>query len=192
MKRMICILLALMLLTGCRTGSGTETTLPAEPTETTLPLTAPTLEQTLPWTEMTEPEKIPGFTIAGENAEALAFSNPGCVRVNYEGNRSYVRYVTDIDQLPAEEALQGYDAAFFENHALIVVYETVNSGSVRLELEEITVEAGTASVSIKRTISGDMGTSDMATWLLWAEVDRDLACDWEIANASALPGVEKY
>ena len=193
MKRIIAMLVALLLLlTGCRAGSGTESTPPAQTVEVPVQTDAPTQEQTLPWTEMTEPETIPEVTGEVGVGEELEFFNPGCVRVSYEGTRRYVRYVTSPEALPAEEALEGYDAVFFENYALILVYETVGSGSVRLELEKITAEAGVASVHISRSMPGEEGTDDMATWLLWAEVEKGLEYSWKLAGASQGLNVEKY
>lgn len=195
MRKIVCVLLALVLLTGCGANSGGD---PAATGDTTVPTEsqtqAPTQEQTLPWTEITEPVTLPGFTIGGTEAagESLDFANPGCARIPYEGNRSYVKYVTGVEQLPDGEALAGYDAEFFENRALVVVCETVSSGSVRLEITGITVDGENAFVTVKRSVSGEVGTSDMATWLLWAEVDQGLAYNWQIENGSALPGGEKY
>jgi len=194
MKRIICILLAMLWLTGCSTGHSADTSAPAEVTqprtEPSDPAVSETQEQTLAWTEMTVPETIPFATvdIGTARGEPLDFANPGCQRVDYQGNRSFVRYVTCVEDLPGEDGLQGFDAAFFETHALVIVYETVTSGSVRLELEKITADGDVASVFIRRTMSGDVGTNDMATWLLWAEVEKNLAYSWEIANSSGLPG----
>lgn len=188
MKKMICIILVLMLvLTGCQGATG-ETTPPTEtmaPTEAAQPQ-----EMTMP----TLPES--GFQsgpVMGElEGEALAFGNAGKVRLNYDGNRSYVLYVTSVEQLPREGSWNGYDAAYFETKALLIVVETLNSGSVQVDLEAIRVEGDTASVHVKRTMSGEVGTTDMATWMLWAEVEAGLDLNWVLANASQLPQGEKY
>jgi hypothetical protein len=195
MKKMICAILVLMLvLTGCQ-GAVTET---AAPVETTPP--APGTDT--PATEGTQPEvtfpTLPegGFSsgpvMGGQEGELLPFANAGKVRLNYEGNRSYVRYVTSVDQLPPESAWEGYDEAYFQTKALLIVVETLNSGSVQVELDSIRLDGNTASVVIERTMSGDVGTTDMATWMLWAEVDKGLECEWTLANASQLPQGEKY
>ena len=188
MKKMICIILVLMLvLTGCQGAAG-ETTPPTEtmaPTEAAQPQ-----EMTMP----TLPES--GFQsgpVMGElEGEALAFGNAGKVRLNYDGNRSYVLYVTSVEQLPREGSWNGYDAAYFETKALLIVVETLNSGSVQVDLESILVDGDTASVHVKRTMSGEVGTTDMATWMLWAEVEAGLDLNWVLANASQLPQGEKY
>lgn len=179
MKKMFCMLLAaILLLTGCQTPVN-ETAAPDEttaPVQTQAPTTVPA---------ETEPD------VAAREGE-LAFANPGKTRIAYTGNRSYVKYVTSVEELPREEALALYDAEFFEDHALLIVVETVSSGSVQLEMESIEVSGDTASVSVKRSMSGDVGTTDMATWMLWAEVDKGLDYTWTLKNASQLPMGEKY
>jgi hypothetical protein len=186
MKRMICILLALLLLlSGCQTAAPAETTAPAE---SDVPETAfPTGEE-----QSVPVQTVPDMVIGGMEGEELELRNPGKARIDYTGSRSYVQYVTSVDQLPDEEALKGYDEAFFERSALVIVVETVGSGSVQLDIESIRLSDGTASVTLKRAMPGEVGTSDMATWLLWAEVDRDLDFEWVLEGGSKQSQDEKY
>jgi hypothetical protein len=188
MKKYICLLLAvLLLLTGCQTAAPAETTAPAE--STALAETSPILIQE----DSTVPiQTMPNLVIGGVEGEELAFCNPGKVRIGYSGDRRSVMYITDLDQLPDEEALKDYDEAFFEKSALVVVVETVGSGSVQLEIESIHITEGTATVTLKRSMPGEMGTNDMATWMLWAEVDKGLEYKWTLHNATQLPEGEKY
>ena len=185
MKKMICALLVLMLvLTGCQAPVGETTpaseTAPAPETQAT---TFPTLPES-------------GFhsdpVLGTLEGEELPFENAGKVRLTYEGNRSYVLYVTSVDQLPKEGSWTGYDESYFETKALLIVVETLNSGSVQVDLEAIRVNGDTASVHISRTMAGEVGTADMATWMLWAEVEAGLDLNWVLANASQLPQGEKY
>ena len=187
MKKMICILTVLMLLlTGCQAApQPVETT--RAPVETTIPAVQETTVPTLP-----EATFSPGLVIGGIEGDQLPFESAGKVRLPYEGNRAYVRYVTRVEDLPPECSWEGYDEAYFETKALLIVVETVNSGSVQLELEAITLDGDTASVHIKRTMEGDVGTTDMATWMLWAELSREYDCNWALANATQLPAGEKY
>lgn len=176
MKKILCLLLAVLLLTGCQ---------------------RPAVETTQVPTQAQIPESTPGVTVpdvdqAKPQDGKLTFANPGKVRITYTGNASNIRYITSVDQLPDEEALAGYDEAFFENHALLIVVDTVSSGSVRLELEEIRVEGKNAIVSLKRTMEGEIGTSDMATWMLWAEVEQGLDYTWQIKDREQIPAGEKY
>ncbi len=189
MKKMFCAILALMLLlTGCQVRGG-ETT-PSD--ETTLAPSAESQPQQTTFPTLPESGFNPGSVLGGQEGDLLPFENAGKVRLNYEGNRSYVRYVTSVDQLPPEGSWTGYDEAYFETGALLIVVETLNSGSVQVELEAIRLDGDTASVVIERTMSGDVGTTDMATWMLWAEVEKGLEYEWILANSTQLPQGEKY
>ena len=174
MKKILCILLCVLLLTGCRSSGGEETSAVAE-TET------PTLA-VIQDEEFTMPKLPEVSTMPVESGEGFALENPG--------NRSYVKYITSVEELPAEEALKGYDASYFETGALLVVVETVSSGSVRLEIDRVICQGDTATVKLSRSMSGDVGTADMATWLLWAEVSRELAYNWVLEGSAQRPAGE--
>lgn len=194
MKKMICAVLALLLiLTGCQAAGG-ETTLPETQVPDAETTQAPEETEPMETVAATLPETglITGPVMGGMEGEELPFENAGKIRLNYEGNRSYVRYVTKVEDLPGEGSWTGYDEAFFETKALLIVVETLNSGSVQVDMESILVNGNTAGISIKRTMSGDVGTADMATWMLWAEVEKGLEYEWTLVNASQLPEGEKY
>ena len=184
MKKIIWLILVVLLLTGCQT--------PAAETTSAPETTAAPLEVTRP-EEMTFPT-IPavGGIPGTPEGDEIAFENPGKVRLTYTGNRSYALLVSRVEDLPDEEALKIYDEAFFQEHDLLILVETVNSGSVQLEIGGIYRDGDTATVQLTRTLPGDFGTADMATWLLWAEVEKGLDCTWTIGNASQLPQGEKY
>ncbi len=188
MKKIICIVLAALLLTGCQAVGD-----PTDPIQTTV---APTqsgdpTETAIP--ETTVPQTIVPETQApvAENDE-ISFTDPGKARIAYEGMRSFARYITTPEELPELPELADFDSAFFETHALVLVVETVNSGSVQLEIDKMIRSGDEATVHLKRTMSGEVGTSDMATWLLWAVVSREYDCSWKLESANALYGVEKF
>ena len=191
MKKITCLLLTLLLLlTGCRAGSGSETT--DAPDQTTVAPTVTTVPPETDPPEVTLPETEPPVTTLPPMEGSLGFANPGKVRIGYQGSRSYVRYITSADQLPDEEALAGYDAAFFAEHALLIVVETVSSGSMQLELSSVTVSGSEATVTLSREMPGDVGTADMATWLLWAEVEKGLNYTWTLEGREPQFGGESY
>ena len=160
MKKLICMLLACMLVfSGCAPAASE-----AEPT------TEP--QETLEATEIDPPE---GTT--------MEMSATGAQRIEYRQNASSVRYITRVADLPAYEALDGYRSEeYFETKALLVVVDTVTSGSVKVSIDSV----GNGTVTLAKEMSGDVGTTDMATWLLWAEVDQGLTENWTVTN----PGVQ--
>ena len=192
MKRMMCALLVLaLLLCGCQSAAlpGGETQGQTE--EVTEEATEEATENVTE-VEFTENE-TPGVTLPMFEQETgtgngLALGDTGCVRVSYNGNVSSVRYITSAEQLPDNEALADYDEAYFAEKALIVVYETVGSGSVKVGIASVKDGA----VTLSHDMPGDAGTADMATWLLWAEVEQGLDFTWSIANPALEPAGSQY
>lgn len=186
MKRTISLLLALGclvgLLSGCRDAgpvatdpatqpSRGETTEPGHMSETTLPLDS-------------------GTTLPGGESP-VGMGQTGKLRVTYTGIRSGVRYITDPSQLPEHPELEQYDEAYFQSRALLLVTETVNTGSIQVGIESILVENGVATVKLKHDVPSGMHTADMTTWLLWVEVDAGLDYTWVLANPALEPQKEQ-
>lgn len=171
MKRMMCIVLMLaMLLCGCA-GSGGN----AEQTAGTEAAT----EASVSVTEIQDPEiTLPKGELEQEDGEKLQLGETGAERVAYTRNVSSVHYVTSVEELPDYEALADYDEAYFRDHALLVVLESVGIGSVQVAIDSVSGGA----VTLSHTQSGDAGTTVMTTWLLWAEVEKGLDYSWYIAN----------
>ena len=152
---------------------------------------APTAEQTVPNAEQTASPTIPPVTAVPPDGE-IPFSGADRIRVDYRGNEQWARYITSPEQLPENPALESFDAGFFRDNALVLVKVTMTSGSILPELEAIRCSDGCAVVSVRRTAPGGDMTDDMATWLLWARVDRDLNCQWMLEGEEAPPAGEKY
>ena len=121
-KRLLTLVLAAALCivaAACGTKNnapGTDT-----PTKTDTPTAAPGGTQTV------------GDTGNGTVREDGSYV-PGQVnrlRLTYNGNVSSALYVTSAAQLPDYPELSAYDDAFFKDHALVLVQESVSSGSVR-------------------------------------------------------------
>jgi hypothetical protein len=122
-------------------------------------------------------------TVGVQQGDRMEIQDVGCLRISYEGNKSSVRYISDVSDLPDYDELDQYDEAFFEDHGLVLVTESVNSGSMQTGIISVTVEDNTASVTLYHELEGDAGTTDMATWLLWAVVDAGMDdYEWEVVN----------
>lgn len=175
MKKFICMLLLFVLvLTGCRAGTSAGTQgMDTVPNGTTAPAQAvPEIKPAKPMTEIPETS----------GNQLVGFSDPGILRTPYDGTPDAIRYVTTPDQLPGEDAFAAFDEAFFEEHSLVLITKTANSGSVKLSIRAIELVGNTATVTLGSEMSGDVGTMDMATWLLWAVVEKDLDCSWALAG----------
>ena len=113
----------------------------------------------------------------------------GAERIEYKQNASSVRYITRVEDLPDYEALDGYrNEEYFQTNALLVVVDTVTSGSVKVAIDSV----GNGTVTLSKEMSGDVGTADMATWLLWAEVDQGLEEHWSVANPALKAGASTH
>jgi len=71
------------------------------------------------------------------------------------------------------DACDKYDAEYFEDQILLMVLLEEGSGSIRHEVEKVTVEAGKTVVEIK-TIVPEVCTADMAEWHILIELEADL------------------
>lgn len=144
-------------------------------------------------TPVSSEQAVSGWVIRDEESgtvtdgTALSFENAGKTRIAYTGNRSAVRYITDVSALPDEPELSSYDAAYFQSHALLLVTETVSSGSVQVEIAAISVVENQARVVLAHLPPDGEGTCDMATWLLWVEVDLGLNYQWSVVNPALEP-----
>lgn len=136
----------------------------------------------------------PGEDSVNAAGEPVKIDDVGKVRISYTGNRSSVVYVTSASQLPDQEELKKYDDAYFEEHALVLVTETMTSGSVEVGIASVNVSGGVGTVTLYHgePEQGTYNTSDMATWLLWAEVEPGLDCRWVVANPAVEPDTQTH
>lgn len=123
-------------------------------------------------------------------SQSVTLESPQKLRINYQqGVGNSVTYVSSVDQLNTyglydSDKLAAYDDSFFENKGLVLVKYTVNSGSTQVSLGSADRVNNMVSVHVDAQPAG-IGTSDMATWLLWAEVDKSLGdCQWVLDGAS--------
>lgn len=184
MFTLVLVYLLGLMLTGCRpAGSGQSSDSAPE-----------TTEQAPIFTQISDPDVTVPKTPLEQTPDGtdVSFGNVGKVRVAYTINRSSVQYVTSVAGLPQCEELAKYDEAYFKDHALLVVYETVGSGSVEVGISAIHADGGIAAVTLSHEMPGQVGTTDMATWLIWAEVDKDLDYRWEVTNPVYKSEESKY
>ena len=74
-----------------------------------------------------------------------------------------------------DETTASYDAAFFEDHVLLMVYITESSGSIRHRFTGFGKDGNTTVVQIQSVSEGDTHTEDMAGWLAMIPVARSEA-----------------
>lgn len=91
-----------------------------------------------------------------------------------------VRLYQTYDEFPAghREQFPEYDAAFFENNVLAVVYLEEGSGSITHEVTGVRRVGESIEIHIRREIP-EVGTCDMAYWTIAAEISRE---DWDGAE----------
>ena len=114
--------------------------------------------------------------------KTVEFTLGGTRLVPYTVNMSTVRYVDTPEKLPDYEELAAYDGAWFEDHALLLIYETVRSTATEVGIESILLEDGCGQITLSHTPRSVQGTTMMTTWLLWAEVDAGLEHTWSVTN----------
>lgn len=73
---------------------------------------------------------------------------------------------------PGRELLEGYDEAFFDKRALIVIAVDASSGSARLRVRAVTAQNGTVTVQVEEEPldEGVLGTADLARFLIVVEL----------------------
>ena len=192
MKRIFVLLLAMVwiagMFSGCSSAGPAVTDPEQQPSQDENTVTVDTepsgtAETTLPTDT--------GIALPGDGSAPLGLGQFGKLRLTYTGNRSGVRYVTDPSQLPDYPELEGYDENYFRDRALLLVTETVSSGTVNVKIQSVVVENGVATVILDHQVPTGLGTADMATWLLWVEVDAGLELTWKLENPAMKPDTDK-
>ena len=74
------------------------------------------------------------------------------------------------------ETVAAYDDDFFAGHSLLCVYMVSGSGSFRFGVRDVQIKDTTLNVLVEQTNNPEVGTDDMAGWLLIMEQSKaDLA-----------------
>lgn len=72
-----------------------------------------------------------------------------------------------------DETGKKYDTAFFEENTLLLVYLTAGSGSCRFGVDSLDVDEKNVAVHIKQVNEFEVGTCDMAGWLICVSLSKD-------------------
>ncbi|MBQ3637609.1 MAG: serpin family protein, partial [Clostridia bacterium] len=150
-------------------------------------------------TRMTRPETRKLFSMTGYTAQyvrtdgyrdgevypkAILISSADELNRYYEENRNFYDFghrekVYADSSIGFADAIGKYDAAWFENHRLILVLLEEGSGSVRHELAGVMPRKNGLTVEIVSRIP-EVGTSDMAEWHILIETERMIDPETEI------------
>jgi len=190
MKKLISILLPGILLSmiACSASGNPETETTAE--------TITRIESTTEAEPMTETEtetEIPAATTAspvtahptntippGQTPFSLGFQVNTSARAQAEDGAVVIASKQALDQFAAQYGdvnnrlsprLAPYNDAWFSTRSLIMITRTEGSGSIRHTTERLIAKDGWAMVFISRSVP-DIGTADMAYWVIALEVQN--------------------
>ncbi len=124
--------------------------------------------------------------------KTVKFELGGKLQVNHTVNISSARYIDGPDKLPVREELQKYDEAWFRDHALVLIYETVGNSSMDVGIESILLEEGEAQITLSHKPGKNPGTTRMTTWLIWVEVEQGLDYTWTVLNPAEDSDIAEY
>lgn len=85
------------------------------------------------------------------------------------------------------QLLDGFDADFFTDHDLLMIFLHVGSGSLRYDVEDISIESGLCDVAV-RTTHPD-GTCDMASWIICVSIPKEVSAGISEYSVEILPYV---
>lgn len=111
----------------------------------------------------------------------VKFELLGAYSMSHTVNVSNVRYLTSASELPDYEELEQYDDAWFREHALLLIYESVAGSKTKVGVESIQLEDSVANITLSHNYDGE-GTASKRTWVLFLEVERGLEYEWKVVN----------
>lgn len=83
------------------------------------------------------------------------------------------------------QLLDGFDADFFTDHDLLMIFLHVGSGSLRYDVEDISINSGICDVAV-RTTEPD-GTCDMASWIICVSIPKEVSAGISKYSVEILP-----
>ena len=85
------------------------------------------------------------------------------------------------------QLLDGFDAEFFTDNDLLMIFLYVGSGSLRYDVEDISIESGLCDVAV-RTTHPD-GTCDMESWIICVSIPKEVSAGISEYSVEILPYV---
>ncbi len=86
----------------------------------------------------------------------------------------HLAFDQSYDEVPSfDELTAKYDEDFFAENSLIACYVTSGSGSDRYGVKEIYNDGTNFRITVTATYSPEVGTCDMAGWLIFTEVSKE-------------------
>ena len=85
------------------------------------------------------------------------------------------------------QLLDGFDAEFFTDNDLLMIFLHVGSGSLRYDVEDISIESGLCDVAV-RTTHPD-GTCDMESWIICVSIPKEVSAGISEYSVEILPYV---
>lgn len=215
MKKILALALALTLvlaLTGCVGKEQTQDVKPSEPVKQPAGSIAPS--QSVP--DSTEPSQNPSVdfetTVSwvnySDDVSKLYMSALNNDKMMYSSVRHLPIYkcssAEDLEKFKSDfsdildfsaqydgvesfdETGKKYDTAFFEKNTLLLIYITAGSGSYRYGVDSIYVDSDNVAVHIKQVNEVEVGTCDMAGWLICISVSKDAIKTCTVFNADLI------
>lgn len=81
------------------------------------------------------------------------------------------------------EVTSEYDAEFFENNTLFVVYVSSTTGSERFDVKNVIIENSRLRVHVEQTNNPEIVTEDMSGWFMIVEIKDEYIADCEYFDA---------
>ena len=95
------------------------------------------------------------------------------------------------DEVPSfEHTTAGYDEAFFEKNALMIVYVSANSGSYRFGVNSVFCDDSSFCIHVEQVNDPEIGTADMAGWFITVAVPDSMVANCTDFDADLNNGLD--
>ena len=93
-------------------------------------------------------------------------------QVDFFDNPTWIQKRSIAFRNQRTQLLDGFDTEFFTDHDLLMIFLYVGSGSLRYDVEDISIESGLCNVAV-RTTEPD-GTCNMASWIICISIPKEV------------------